>query len=286
MDKARTQLLAIATVLALSSTAYAADMGLPPKALVSAPPPPFSWTGFYLGIAGGAGWGTIESQANSATFITPLFTFFDSLNAPLAQDQVNGWLFGGTVGYNWQAYPWLVLGIEGDWDLTDFKGTTPCGPVSNFLIGGGGGAPLGGGPWNGCSAQVKWTADLTGRVGFAVDRALLYAKGGVVWADTNYSIFQNSFVVGGAGPQNVPSSTSLTNTRVGALLGVGVEYAFLPNWSAKIEYNLMDFGTQNETFNIVFPTCGPASTCTANVGIRQVISTVKVGVNYRFTWGQ
>jgi outer membrane immunogenic protein len=78
---------------------------------------------------------------------------------------------------------------------------------------------------------------------------------------------------------------------VGGLFGAGVEYAFLPNWSAKIEYDFMDFGTK--TYNNTLFSCGASGTCasiapdllvTSNSSIRETISTVKFGVNYRF-WG-
>jgi outer membrane immunogenic protein len=260
MEKIRTRLLTTAAVVALSSAAYAADMGMPLKA-PPPPPPPFSWNGFYLGIAGGAGWGTIENQLNSVTFSDPEGSSTEPFNTPLSQNQINGWLFGGTVGYNWQVNPWLVLGAEGDWDWTDFEGTTPCDIEGEAF---------------GCHDKVSWTADITVRAGFAVDRALLYVKGGAVWAHTNYNVFESSF------EDSSPFSASTSDTRLGGLLGMGVEYAFLPNWSAKIEYNFMDFGTKNENL----PDCIDGDCVTLNSSVREVIHTVKLGVNYRFNWGQ
>src|SRR5262245_7911864 len=157
-------LLATAAAISFSaSVASAAD--LPRKAPAMLPaPPPFSWTGFYIGGHGGAGWGTNETSFNS---ICPTGgTCIPLFGNAFAQTQINGWLAGGTVGYNWQVNPWFVVGIEGDFTWTDIKGTSPC----TFE-----------GIAQSCSTRVKWTADLTGRVGFAVDRALLYVKGGVVW---------------------------------------------------------------------------------------------------------
>src|SRR5262245_20321478 len=156
-------LLATAAAISFSaSVASAAD--LPRKAPALAPaPPPFSWTGFYIGGHGGAGWGTSEAALNSVCaggICDPR-----GGNA-LFQTQVNGWLGGGTVGYNWQVNPWFVVGIEGDFTWTDIKGTSPCN-IEGFS--------------GSCSTRVKWTADVTGRIGFAVDRALLYVKGGAVW---------------------------------------------------------------------------------------------------------
>src|SRR5262249_12532312 len=109
MHKFRTQLLTVAALLALTGTTYAADMAVRKAPALPPPPPAFSWNGFYVGIAGGAGWGTIESQINQIAVAGGTF----AVNDPLNQNQINGWLFGVQAGYNWQATPWLVLGIEG-----------------------------------------------------------------------------------------------------------------------------------------------------------------------------
>jgi outer membrane immunogenic protein len=264
MRKYSLTLLAAAAAIGLAvSAASAAD--LPRKAPVYAPPPPppFSWTGFYIGAHGGAGWGTVEATADSLCFLGGC-TVNPGSNA-FAQTQLNGWLFGGTVGYNWQVNPWLVLGLEGDYDWTNFEGTSPCGPtVLTFEFGGN------------CHSKVKYTADFTGRVGFAVDKALIYIKGGVVWAKSDHDA--NTFEEG-----LCLICVQLSKTRTGGLFGAGIEYAFLPNWSAKIEYNYMDFGTHNEIVAGVFDVVEPV---TVNSQIREVIHTVKAGVNYRFDWGR
>ena len=244
----RAGLFAAAAFALITGQALAADLPrkAPPAPL---PPPPFSWTGFYVGIHGGAGWGT-----GDPTLLA--FTGGPPFNVPLGQVQANGWLVGGTIGYNWQANPWLVLGVEGEFTWNNIEGTSAC-------LGGGGGFS--------CTGEGNWKGDLTGRIGFSVDRALIYLKGGVVWANTDYTFTFNP---------GTPFSFTTSDTRVGGLLGAGVEYAFLPNWSAKIEYNYMDFGTQTETFataNIIAPV-------NIAVDIRQVEHAVKFGVNYRFNW--
>src|SRR5262249_46577647 len=74
-----------------------------------------------------------------------------------------------------------------------------------------------------------------------------------------------------------------SDTRTGGFLGAGIEYAFLPNWSAKVEYDFFDFGTKDQTFTS--PLLLSPFTATASTSIREVVHTVKVGVNYRFDWG-
>jgi outer membrane immunogenic protein len=100
---------------------------------------------------------------------------------------------------------------------------------------------------------------VTGRAGLAFDRVLLYAKGGAAWAADRFSFL-------------APSGRNGTTdqTRTGWIGGVGVEYAFAGSWSAKVEYNYMDFGTKHVTFTTDF------------ADIQQRVQTIKAGVNYRF----
>jgi outer membrane immunogenic protein len=123
------------TLTALVGPSGAAD--LPRRYNPVVPPAPafapaYNWTGFYLGINGGGGWG------HSAWTTT---TGFD----------VSGGMIGGTAGYNWQMGQW-VLGVEGDVDWTNFKGNTVVG------------CPFG------CQTSNSWLATVRGRVGYAFDR--------------------------------------------------------------------------------------------------------------------
>ena len=62
------------------------------------------------------------------------------------------------------------------------------------------------------------------------------------------------------------------------MVGAGIEYSFSDNWSAKIEYNYLDFGTRAvrfaDTTGILF----------FDTNIRESIHVAKVGINYRFGW--
>src|SRR5262245_6841061 len=145
---------------------------------------------------------------------------------------------------------------EADIAWTDIKGTSPC-----ILV-------------FGCSTNHDWISTVSGRFGVTYDRALFYVKGGVAWAQTTYSASLN------LGPI-ANFTTSVDDTRVGALFGTGIEYAFTPNWSAKIEYNYIDFGDRDYIFPLVF---GPV-TVNAGTTIHERLHTVKAGLNYRFDWG-
>ena len=101
----RRVLLTTISLLALTTAgAMAAD--IPVRAPARAPVlvPAFTWSGFYIGLNGGYGWGTSTWDSTGS---------FD----------VSGGLVGGTIGYNWQVGTW-VFGLEGDIDWADIKGST------------------------------------------------------------------------------------------------------------------------------------------------------------------
>jgi outer membrane immunogenic protein len=132
--------------------ARASDLSVAP--LYKAPPvvaaPAYNWSGFYVGVNGGGGWGT--SNWNSA----------GSLN-------VSGAVIGGTAGVNWQMGH-AVLGLEGDVDWSNLKGTA----TSAFC-------PAG------CTTNNDWLATVRGRAGYAFDRFLPYVTGGVAVGDIKAS---------------------------------------------------------------------------------------------------
>lgn len=206
-----------------------------------------NWTGFYLGGHVGYGWGTKDFDP----FAGKGFYY------PTTNDSVDGILGGVQGGYNYQM-GWLVLGIEGEFSGADIKGDTNgsgpgCTACFNF------------------SSKTDWLATVTGRIGGTFDNALFYFKGGVAWAHDKYAW--------GAGGDVATAE----ETKTGWVVGGGVEYAFTRNWSAKIEYDYMDLGTDNLNF------CAPGGYCTGNVpgwlpSVRQRINVVKVGFNYRFDW--
>ncbi len=238
-----------------TSVAQAADM--PRKApVIAAVAAPHNWSGFYIGAHVGAAWGTVESSLTKLSGYDYEggfngFNGFGSGSLPLSSHGINGFLGGGQVGVNWQS-GLVVFGVEGQLSAANIDGTTPCLIVAA------------------CSTKVDWVATLAGRFGLAVDKALWYVKGGAAWADSNYK-----FTAG-------PISASASDTRTGLMFGTGVEYAVTSNWSAKIEYNYIDFGSDNIAFPLMK---GRYRIGTANVDIDQKIHLIKAGINYRFGGG-
>jgi opacity protein-like surface antigen len=183
-----------------------------------------------------------------------------------AGPQAAGALGGGTFGYNYQIGQW-VLGVEGDAGWTNTKGSVACaGPVNAHQIG------LFAVD---CAGQSDFIATAAARLGYAWGRALYYAKAGGAWT-------HETFTVTCTQPQGAPipctnpaggnlTQISVADDRAGWTVGYGVEFAFTPNWSAKGEFNYIDFGNKSLTVQ---------DGTILNAGMR--VSEGKIGVNYRF----
>jgi outer membrane immunogenic protein len=228
--------LAAGTALCVYS-AQAADLPPAPRPAPMAPvayvAPVYNWSGFYVGGHVGGGFAN-SSWSDPITGVNN-----DTFNS-------NGFLGGGQVGVNAQ-FNWLVVGLEGDFSWTDLKGsgTDSLGDKIN--------------------TNVDWTSTVTGRVGAAFDRLLVYGKGGLALAND-----QSSFTdLGGT------TSNNGSITRTGWTVGGGLEYGFDKNWSAKVEYDYLGFGSQ--TMNFATPLVGAVSS-SANLNVQEV----KAGINFRF----
>jgi outer membrane immunogenic protein len=204
-------------VFSVTATGAALAADLPPPAAppprapaVYAPPPPvYNWTGFYLGINGGWGFGKSDWSTNVGGVALDTGNF-----------NVNGGLFGGTIGFNWWAEGW-VLGLEGDFDGSWMNGTTSVCTTPLTVA---------------CETKNNWLATIRPRVGFAADRVLFYLTGGVAFGD----------VV-------VNTTTNWQSAdKTGWTAGGGVEGAFTDHWTARVEYLYVDL--QNSTFTPVVGT--------------------------------
>jgi outer membrane immunogenic protein len=147
-------LFAGALALAAATPAMAADLpepAPPPQApaAYTAPAPVYNWSGVYIGINGGYGFG--NSDWNAAT----------GFGADTGNFNVNGALVGGTLGVNFQTGQ-FVFGVEGDGDWTNIQGSTSSGGCVGAT----------------CQTSNDWLGTLRGRVGYAFDRVLLYGTAG------------------------------------------------------------------------------------------------------------
>lgn len=253
----------IALLGLLASSAQAAD--LPRRAAPPAPvymAPIFTWTGFYVGLNAGYGFSGDRGVSISGS---PLITGAQAggvVPYSLAPKR-DGFIGGGQIGYNVQSGN-IVYGVEVDFQGADIKGS-----ASVCDIGGGCGSVI-----TNATNKLEWMGTLRGRLGFAFDRVLVYATGGLAIGGVRNSAHSNEFA--GLGRQ---FDVRNNNTRAGWTLGAGVEYAISGNWSAKLEYLYYDLGRTSGVGIQTNPVL-PAQFMTAR--FRNNGHIVRAGINYRF----
>jgi outer membrane immunogenic protein len=248
-------LLASAALIAtvVSVPAIAADM--PVKAIYKAPPPvvyAYSWTGCYVGGNIGGLWVNKDYSLDNVAAFGGGVTFPGGL--ALGSHNADSVIGGFQAGCNYQFAGGWVIGIQGDYDWADAKGSH-ADPFSGLTT---------------LTSRTKNLASITGRVGYAWDRFLGYVKGGGAWERDDYSWYVNA----------LPGTGAIgSETRGGWTVGIGGEYAFTNNLTAFIEYDYYNFGTR--TVGLAF------SPVTFNFDIKEDKSVVKVGFNFKFGgWGK
>jgi outer membrane immunogenic protein len=246
---------ALATLLAAAS-ASAAD--LPAYTKAPAVAAVFDWTGPYIGTNLGYSWGrgTTDGTYTNGSLVAALTTV-----TPISgRADVNGFVGGGQLGYNWQFGSW-VTGLEGDIQVGNERGsglvacTVVCAAGSTF----------------GREYKLDWFGTARGRVGYLpAERLLLYVTGGLA-----YGSFSGSSLIGVSGA-NALDFGSWSRVQAGWTVGAGVESALGYNWSVKFEYLYINLGQVGGT--------------SAIVGLNQWVfntkftdSIARVGVNYHFS---
>jgi outer membrane immunogenic protein len=267
---------AAALTVAGAITAQAAD--LPTRKEAPAPvfvPPPFTWTGFYIGGNAGGIWST---GGNASTTLYAAGFPFLTANFPNANinNSNSGFIGGGQAGYNWQTGA-FVFGVETDFDgSTLSRSRTIVGPsfvepiagLNDFFTANG-------------KISLDWLGSTRGRIGFVAtpdNRLLIYGTGGFAYG-------------GGSGHLNIYDATngwywasSNSNaTRTGWTVGGGVEYAFTNNWIIGAEYLYFNLGTK---YINTFPNAAVTSFFGPNVYTSTKInldaSVVRARVSYKF----
>jgi outer membrane immunogenic protein len=236
-------------VLGMAAPAVAADLPMATKAPpMMAPVAVYNWTGFYVGGNFGGGWGASRStELAPGTVAFPTGTRF-------AQHNTSGFLGGVQGGFNWQASNNFVLGVEGEYSWSNLSATDATMSVVNGFV-------------STTTVRTKDIAMVTGRAGYAANNWLFYVKGGGAWGQGNSSGIGTT--AGGAFFDTTSSSTN----RSGWVIGGGFEWGFARNWSAKIEYDHIDFGSTNVAINSSLGT-------TSFVRSSETIDLVKAGVNF------
>jgi outer membrane immunogenic protein len=217
---------------AMIVSAHAADLSRP---VTKAPPASYTpaainWAGFYVGAHLGGAW-------SDANWTNPVSGSGNNLTA-------GGVLGGAQVGVNYQADQ-FVWGVE-----ADFSGTslTPSNTdIAGFTH----------------STRTFWTSTVTGRLGYAVNQALFFAKGGAAFAGEQDSV---------TSPFGASSGTG-GGVAAGWTAGAGIEYALDYHWSAKVEYDYLGFESQSVPAAALGGAPG-----SVDMNIQRVIA----GINYRF----
>jgi outer membrane immunogenic protein len=269
-----TALVSFATI----GLAHAADMALPVKA---PPPAPWTWTGVYIGGNGGYSWGDWDSTSLAAIFPGPGGTLVNT-----ASPNVQGAIAGGQIGYNWQVSPQWLVGVEADgqwsgeqasdgYSASVTTGVPSVGPCDVAF---------------GCSAtaavtdanawKLPWFATLRGRVGLIGDSTWLFygtgglAIGGAQFADSSVAtvtVFKNATGQVVSTTTLLNSALSGTTTVVGFAVGAGIEKMLTQNWSVKVEYLFMDFGSYTFLAGTGFDT-----------NVKMIDNVIRGGVNWKF----
>ena len=141
----------------------------------------------------------------------------------------SGFVGGLQAGYNFQNGPW-VFGVE-----ADIQGSSADDTFANWKF------------------SNPWFGTVRGRGGYVFNDVLFYGTLGLAFGQLRAATF----------------GLTESHTNVGWTAGVGAEYRFTPNWSAKIEYLYIDLANSN------FVITG------ASHGLS--FGTVRAGVNYRFS---
>jgi len=234
-------LLTTSALVAMAASASAADLArkAPPPPLPP-PAPVYNWNGFYIGVMGGYGW------SDRVNVTVAGFTFGSS-------GDLRGGFVGGTIGYNYQfAGSPLVIGLEADGAWANLLATRSA--TAGVLV-----ATL--------EDKIDAFGSVTGRLGYAWGPGLLYVKGGWAWADNRVTATLSA--------PAVVLSASESHVHSGWTIGGGLEYLFVPNWSAKIEYMYADYGSASYAGGVA----------AGGFGLSATVHTIKGGINYHFDWG-
>jgi outer membrane immunogenic protein len=138
---------------------------------------------------------------------------YAGLNLGGGVSDVGGVIFGGQLGYNWQVNQ-LVFGVETD---IQFSGQDDTSIIAGVAV----------------KQELDWFGTFRGRIGYAMwDRWLPYFTGGLAYGGRTVST----------------PGFSASDTSIGWALGVGVDYAINPAWSARIEYLHISLDDFNPTF--------------------------------------
>ncbi len=213
-----------AVTASLAAPAFAADL--------TAPPPSFTWTGFYLGANAGAWFAPANPSYEAIGFPSAGFDL-----VPKGGGAKAGFTGGFQAGYNYQIGS-LVPGFEMDFNyLGNCRNGTFAAPPAY--------APSGIGSYSlfgGCS---YYFGTLRARLEYALDRALLYATVGIAYGGNRDP---GSITLNAPAPGNSFAAGASHSARTKYVFGAGLEYALSDHWFARAEYLYVNLGRIDQFF--------------------------------------
>lgn len=249
----------------------------------AAPPIPFTWTGYYVGVNAGYGWGrTGSSDATVAPFSTSIggvdFPFPGGSSS--VSTTPNGVIGGGQIGYNWQFAPGWLAGVEGDLQWSGQKDSGIGVFSGSFTTGCGATTCL----WTNTTdvtAKLSWFGTARVRLGAVIwNNMLVYGTGGLAFGNVSVNGSNTLYLEQQSSGDNRTYRTpiSFSETKAGWTLGGGIEGGIgkgpLSNWTWKLEYLHIDLGS-------VGGSVGSDPTVTIN-SFKFRDDIVRLGLNYRF----
>jgi opacity protein-like surface antigen len=214
-------------------------------------PASYNWTGVYVGGQVGGGWGQTGWNSATGSFGS------NATNMFAGEGTANGFAVGAQVSANYQIGAW-VTGVEADANWADLDGNAKCATSEKTSEGNIGFT---------CHTRIDALGTLTGRLGLTFGNLLVYGKGGAAWDSERHQASS-----GASGPTTLVFSGD--DTRWGWTVGLGLEYAFTPAWTGKVEYDYLNFANKAVAFN---DGLGNSS----SVGLSQNVNIVKMGFNYK-----
>jgi outer membrane immunogenic protein len=209
--KRLTIVAAAAIAVGAAAPALAADLPARAPAPYSKAPAiveaAYDWSGFYVGINGGGATGKVDWT-------------IDAGGPDEGSHNTTGGTVGGQFGYRWQTMGGWVFGLEAQGNWADFSGSNVSladGITTN-------------------QTKVNAFGLFTGQIGYAWDRALFYVNGGAAVTDNKYTSLT---------PGPFGGIDTINDSRWGAAVGAGFEYAFAPNWSVGVQYDHLFMGTKD-----------------------------------------
>ena len=213
----RRSALAAGLAVLMTGTAQAADLETGEA---------YDWTGFYAGLHAGYHWGS-SGGVNFDSLFGPLSPEYiearETLHPHTVGDDLDGFIGGAQLGYNLQSES-LVIGVETDISFLDLDeydhrivDIAPY-PPHDYTS----------------SQSLDWLGTTRLRLGYAFERTVLYATGGVAYGDAEFSyalLFPESNL-----------STGASKFKVGWTIGGGVDYAIGDAIALRAEYLYYDLG--------------------------------------------